>query len=128
MKKSVAKKWVAALRSGKYRQGKRRLRVAGDTRKQDSFCCLGVLCDVYRTETGKGRWYLGAFEPAREAGSAMVAPDTVIDWAGLASCNPDVSVAYGNGTKAVAVAELNDLYGKTFAEIADLIETNWEVM
>ena len=36
--------WLAALRSGKYVQGKGRLR------EDDSFCCLGVLCDVHNPE------------------------------------------------------------------------------
>ena len=35
-----AKKWVRALRSGKYKQGREWLR-AGDT-----FCCLGVACEL----------------------------------------------------------------------------------
>lgn len=34
-------KWVEALRSGKYKQGKNHLR-----NKDDTFCCLGVLCDI----------------------------------------------------------------------------------
>lgn len=33
--------WVNALRSGEYRQGKRRL-----TDKGEAFCCLGVACEV----------------------------------------------------------------------------------
>lgn len=40
MKKELKKKWVEALRSGKYSQGKNYLR------KGDSYCCLGVLCEV----------------------------------------------------------------------------------
>ena len=39
----LKKKWVAALRSGKYKQGKEVLRDG------DRYCCLGVLCEV---ETG----------------------------------------------------------------------------
>lgn len=34
-------KWVEALRSGKYKQGKQRFKSADDT-----YCCLGVLADV----------------------------------------------------------------------------------
>ncbi len=34
-------KWLIALRSGKYKQGSGRLRSRDDT-----YCCLGVLCDV----------------------------------------------------------------------------------
>ena len=36
-----AKKWVAALRSGKYEQAK------GWLREGDKFCCLGVACDLF---------------------------------------------------------------------------------
>ena len=39
----LKKKWVAALRSGKYEQGKEALR------NGDKYCCLGVLCEI---ETG----------------------------------------------------------------------------
>ena len=41
MKPEVKAKWIAALRSGKYKQGKKFLNKEG-TR----FCCLGVLCDL----------------------------------------------------------------------------------
>ena len=34
-------KWVKALRSGKYKKGKGALRARDNT-----FCCLGVLCDI----------------------------------------------------------------------------------
>jgi hypothetical protein len=34
------KKWVDALRSGKYNQGRGRLR------HDDEYCCLGVFCDL----------------------------------------------------------------------------------
>lgn len=44
-----ARKWVRALRSGKFKQTKKVLaRVrAGETR----YCCLGVACELYRRET-----------------------------------------------------------------------------
>lgn len=37
----LRKRWVAALRSGKYEQGQSCLRSGGD-----EYCCLGVLCDI----------------------------------------------------------------------------------
>jgi len=46
MKVDIKKKWLAALRSGKYKKGVGRLRT------EDKFCCLGVLADVCRK-----RWY-----------------------------------------------------------------------
>lgn len=39
MKKVLAKKWIKALRSGEYKQGKLKLYTAED----NSYCCLGVL-------------------------------------------------------------------------------------
>ena len=45
----VKGKWLAALRSGEYRQGE------GQLRSEDGgYCCLGVLCDVIDPE-GWGR-------------------------------------------------------------------------
>lgn len=34
-------KWIEALQSGKYRQGK------GFLHRKNRFCCLGVLCNIY---------------------------------------------------------------------------------
>src|ERR1700680_3265817 len=46
MKLTITKKWVKALRSGKYKQHR------GDLvgPKGNSFCCLGVLTDLYCKE------------------------------------------------------------------------------
>lgn len=41
MNKRLKDKWVKALRSGKYKQGKGKL-----LGPNNRFCCLGVLCDV----------------------------------------------------------------------------------
>jgi hypothetical protein len=41
MLNDIQKEWVAALRSGQYKQGKGLLRD-----KNDNFCCLGVLCEI----------------------------------------------------------------------------------
>lgn len=43
--KKMMRKWIKALRSGKYRQGKSALK----RRSEDhgaTYCCLGVLCEV----------------------------------------------------------------------------------
>ena len=39
-------KWLAALRSDEYKQGKYCLNIEGE------FCCLGVLCDIAKDEIG----------------------------------------------------------------------------
>jgi hypothetical protein len=41
MNKKWKEKWIAALRSGKYKQGH------GALKKNNNYCCLGVLCDIY---------------------------------------------------------------------------------
>lgn len=41
MNRELKTKWLEALRSGKYKQGRSALRTI-----QDEFCCLGVLCDI----------------------------------------------------------------------------------
>ena len=40
MNNEIAERWIAALRSGKYKQGVNWLR------RDNKFCCLGVLCDI----------------------------------------------------------------------------------
>lgn len=53
MRTALKKRWTKALRSGKYKQGKSALRkqerdtLTGDLKPEvETFCCLGVLCDL----------------------------------------------------------------------------------
>jgi hypothetical protein len=88
MKESIKKKWLQALRSGKYKQ------TAASLQDGDGFCCLGVLCDLYAKETKTASWQYG------ENGSIVVfntgsvcgpyrgryeayPPTAVYTWAGL---------------------------------------------
>lgn len=50
MNSDIKKLWIAALLSGEYTQGRKVLRGADDT-----YCCLGVLCDLHRKAVG-GKW------------------------------------------------------------------------
>lgn len=46
--------WIAALRSGEYKQ-------TIETLKDDKgFCCLGVACDISKVSEWRGEKYLGA--------------------------------------------------------------------
>jgi len=49
VKQSIKDEWLAALRSGKYEQGRYRLRT------ENQYCCLGVLCDILK-EKVDGEW------------------------------------------------------------------------
>lgn len=109
--------WVEALRSGVYKQGKNYLH------EGDTYCCLGVACDLYRRyESGPG-WRdedtdEDGFPANSYMGEAGVLPATVRDWLGLGDecgCHV-VSKVQGR-----SLSGLND-QGNTFEEIADVIE------
>lgn len=104
MNPEIKTKWVAALRSGEFKQGRKQLR------RGDNFCCLGVLCELYRRETGNGDWSTGGYF----LGTSDILPSSVRDWAGLAESNPAFS-------RGLSLAERNDA-GVPFAEIADIID------
>lgn len=111
MNKEIKQRWVEALRSGKYKQGKAALR------RKDRFCCLGVLCDI--TQTKKCQWkpknrILGAYTIG---GQTEVLPKAVVSRCRLAGENP--SVIYKG--KRTTLAQLND-EGVRFKTIAKLIE------
>lgn len=112
MKKEIAKKWVAALRSGKYRQAHNVLRSP-----DNAFCCLGVLCNLHaqqhpefaRTQTN----------PSTYDHRTDFPPLIVRQWAGLKTENG------GRLPGSAALSILND-NGRTFKQIARIIEQNVE--
>ncbi len=109
MIKERAMELVAALRSGKYKQGFDQLRL------RDAFCCLGVACDI----SGIGQWVRE--EQYDCAGDCRIGalPTSVQDYFGFRTCEGEI---YGGPS----LAHLNDEERKSFAEIADVIEANWE--
>lgn len=121
MDKTVKALWTAALRSGKYQQG------AGQLRQEDYFCCLGVLCDLYREHVDPSMGWdphrLAFRVPKDEDGDGTyiaLPPEVVTDWAGLGSIRGE----YGDDDEAGILTEHND-GGMTFAEIADIIEKHF---
>jgi hypothetical protein len=126
MKKEVMEKWVAALRSGKYEQGK------GFLNKQGKFCCLGVLCDIAEKEgvcqSRPSEAYEEVLKYGPEAQDSTVTPKAVQAWAGFSqrfnTGNPEVTVA---SEYTELLAELNDT-GMKFDQIANLIEKQYEVL
>lgn len=114
MNQDVQVKWTGALRSGEFEQGRLRLRTG------DTYCCLGVLCELYRRETGKGQWLQVVnggtyyFEAAPDVTSMMYLPGPVRRWAGLDTV-PAASDLESDMTA------LND-DGRSFKSIARAIE------
>ena len=119
--KENRKKWVAALRSGEYKQGNGylcKMNGQGEFR----FCCLGVLCEIAGAQKndelhGEKKVIIsygtGAFE------SAACAPREAMDFVGL----DDEFGSFG----AESLSKLNDT-GFNFEQIADIIESEPEGM
>ena len=131
MRKEVAKKWVKALRSGKYKQGQMYLKQFYDNGKTEH-CCLGVLCELYNDEMKKNhkkmlstkiRWKNNVTDCVTFNNKEGELPKIVMKWA-------DISDSIGRyaGRYAVeycSLADMNDR-GKTFKTISNFIEKNVE--
>lgn len=120
MKKEIQDRWVLALRSGEYRQGRDALN------KNGKFCCLGVLCDLFSEERP------GDVEILEDFGGSVTydgrddfPPTAVQEWAGLSNESGYFVLIYAEAGDTIGtgftLADLND-EGFTFNEIADLIE------
>lgn len=120
MKPDIKRRWVKALLSGKYTQGKGKLRS-----NDDEFCCLGVLCDLAEQDGVKMRVNETERDGFRYDGSRGVPPESVAKWAGMSNACPNVDIP--GVSYPTPLWMLNDGLGAvspalTFAEIAKVIE------
>jgi hypothetical protein len=131
MNKEVAKKWAEALRSSEYKQGTSALLM------DNKHCCLGVLCEVYKKETGDGQWkeadgneMCGFHITAAlmfttiNGGDTQLPPNAVYNWAGMNDSNPVVRYE----GLLTHFSELNDKNRLSFDEIAEIIEDQCECL
>lgn len=102
MNEDIKRRWVAALRSGKYKQGKDWLR------RDDEYCCLGVLCDLYAAENGSAGWDFFTEE--------KLPPNFVCNWAELNGDDPYID------SVGLCITSMNDSGEYNFNDIAQLIE------
>lgn len=110
----VKQLWIAALRSGEYIQG------SGGLRRGNTYCCLGVLCDIYHKVTGNGTWtekQFGSYYSFELISTYL--PVSVIKWAGLLSNNPHLP-------DSTLIGAAND-HGVNFASIANTIEGSFSI-
>lgn len=146
MNQAILDQWADALTSGKFPQGKGRLRTVND-----EYCCLGVLCELAADQGVVERmspeefeakfgakpdgWHYGTrSELDTQWGERSTLPLSVQKWAGLSSCNPDVdmpgaNLKAGGYSKGVVpdeatVAEFND-NGATFEQIAAALKARF---
>ena len=146
MKKRVLTKWLKALRSGKYKQGRGTL-CQTDKKGNESFCCLGVLCDLYQKEQKRNKkrgLKVETFSGEVSTFSILMPkpasiksyddcdgtlPSKVIKWAGFQEYNSVGEFLYDKeGKTPVELTNLNDgipiqkVKRHSFAKIADIIE------
>lgn len=102
-------RWLTALESGEYPQGKSSLCLQG------KYCCLGVASDLFVPKDEQ------KLDPTTDGvayqGETAVAPPAVIEALGL-----DGSTGYIGGDE-VSLASMND-NGMSFPEIAAFIRSN----
>jgi len=109
MNKEIKEQWIAALTSGKYKQG------IGQLRSGNKFCCLGVLCNLHaqaHPEIAEKQT-----RPGKYMGEDSFLPNEVMEWAGLDSDDGGYVVCDENVT---LLAERND-DGFSFRKIAKII-------
>lgn len=98
--KEDIKKWCTALRSGKYKQTK------GSLQDSEGYCCLGVAVDLFVPDYPKGSTgYLQGALPS------FAAPEWLQKISSEVEEKEDYSLTY-----------MNDKQGRTFNEIADVLE------
>jgi hypothetical protein len=144
-KDELITEWVAALRSGDYKQGSGYLHRVDD----DSYCCLGVACEVLRkrglltAEDRQSMEYVGhklgvaEYQPVmtthykgdgdKETSNRLL-PYSVVQLLGIINPINTGDITFGvvmdpeNEMEQHEVSSLNDNFNFTFAQIADLIE------
>ena len=135
MKTEIKTRWIAALRSGEYKQGYGHLRTM-----DNCYCALGVLCDLYSKDENR-QWttmrmmfddgegteprlqqvYV-MYHPHNDQYSVSVPQLHVGEWAGM-QCNPFVKAKSPYGVmNQYRLSEVNDVLKYTFDQIADIIE------
>jgi hypothetical protein len=100
-------RWIEALRSGRYKQGRGRLRDG------DAYCCLGVACEV----SGLGTWR--RHDDGR--GDVYATPTGILYGWLPRGLRDELGLDENTQSKLM---QLNDDEGRTFAEIADWYEEN----
>jgi|688.fasta_scaffold608381_2 hypothetical protein len=115
---AIAERWVEALRSGKYTQGKNLLKQKYES-GQIAYCCLGVLCELYMHDHPDN-----PFQPALQLEMPKADSDNGDRYVFGSDCEiPPAAIQKWAGIyrpSCVELAEFNDS-GESFDELADRI-------
>lgn len=122
--KARKEQWLAALRSGNFRQAK------GYLRQDDNYCCLGVACEMLRDEIAEKQpdvdvgwrdndWGSYRFSASELSSGRYELPQYVADTLGINQTDPRVFIPesdpFRNDTRVVfdsghvRLSQLNDL-------------------
>lgn len=118
MNKEIKKRWIEALRSGEYKQGKGRLCALNEDNTY-SYCCLGVLADLRLKESLDGDNKEGIM-------FYTFLPSDVVEWCKIGNVDPYINFKEERRSLALINDGNPGLYIEphTFNEIADLIEAD----
>ena len=110
---AILNEWVAALRSGKYKQGQRYLRSCND-----AYCCLGVLLDIEGVQ-----WELSKRSNAYYAMNGKAESRLLYFGDSSVSTEGDISpcAVYDGAIKRDFLSSMNDA-GLPFHDIATVLE------
>jgi hypothetical protein len=118
MQAELKQKWIEALRSGKYEQGRGQLRDASNR-----YCCLGVLADVCGVEWAQNtqrKYYPKGEVHIFYINSEPDNPDSYSD----RTLSPKFQDQVGlDGGQHHCLLAMNDNLRRTFNDIADYIES-----
>lgn len=113
MNPQVKAKWVEALNSGEYKQGRNKLRV------DDSFCCLGVLCDTFLKSSNTNLRVERLLNGEYEYNSCYSLPPKIVcNWAEMDNNNPMIVLDESD------IAELKEKYNATVHDYYTLTYLN----
>jgi hypothetical protein len=113
-------KWIAALRSGSYRQASGVLRETFHSGPEATrYCCLGVACELFRQANPEdGRWQKECFATKSHHMFSTLPPE-VQEWLGIGYADPILC--------GINASVRNDLHQQDFLAIADAIEAEFKL-
>jgi hypothetical protein len=122
LRKRLRAEWIAALRSGEYRQT-----TDGNLRDSYGWCCLGVACDVAVRHGITSEPKMADGECLFEGDATASLPPSVLEAFGIHSDLGDFRDTTLELGGEVSLSSAND-QGVSFAEIADFIEQHPETV
>ena len=114
MNEQVKDKWVAALKSGKYKQAR------GYLKTENGYCCLGVLCELFIAESNELN--VGGYDHITTYNrECAYLPAEVLRWA-------DMRYVNGRASGLISSVSFVNDNADDFTSSIEYIEQNWENM